>query len=95
MIKLYIDAEFRASSKGEVLPIKIHAGYYNEWIDIEKARNDGIKPSMLAGGLGIRYTCDIVYNGEPRQVHVFRDGDKWFIESDETAEIAETDEIYL
>ena len=82
MVKLYVDTELRASSTGEVLPIKIRAGYDGEWVEIEKARNDGIKPSLVAGGIGVRYTCDIVYQEEPRKVYVYRNGDKWFIEAD-------------
>ena len=89
MIKLYIDADFRASAKGEILPIRIRAGYYGEWIDVKNPRNDGIKPSLIAGGIGVRYTCDIEYYGESRTIYVYRDKDKWFIESDETAEVSE------
>ena len=93
MQKLYIDMELSASAKGEINPIKIRAGYYGEWIEIEKARNNGIKPSLIAGGLGVRYTCDITYQGESRQIYIYRDNDRWFIEADETAEM-ELDENF-
>ena len=83
MQKRYVDTIVHISDEGIVTPQQIRAGYDGEWVSIEHAKNDGIKPSIIAGGIGTRYICDITYQGEPRKIYVFRDNERWFIEVDD------------
>lgn len=74
--KVYVEVEVRFTKEGSVRPISI------TWKDGVKYEIDKIKEvrraaSLIAGGIGMRYTC--VISG--RESHLFyEDNNKWFVE---------------
>ena len=76
-VNLYIDAE------GKVTPLEIQAGYDEEWIKIIKVTETRRMASLIAGGLGVRYTCIIHYYDVNRTIYLFDEKGRWFVESDD------------
>lgn len=75
MGKKFVSVTAIFSEIGDVKPISIH------WDDgrtfeIDRITDIRKSASLKAGGIGVRYTCDI----RGKQVHLFKDDTKWFME---------------
>lgn len=92
LYKKYIDVMVYIDSRGKVTPKEIQAGYYGEWIKIDKITDSRFMASLKVGGIGVRYTCKINYQGEPRKIYVYDGCGTWFIEADEPEEATIADE---
>jgi hypothetical protein len=87
MYKKYVDVLVHISRNGTTTPMKMKAGYYGEWVKIDKVKDCRQRASLLVGGVGWRYTCEINYLDERRTIYLYDESGKWFLESTE-AEIA-------
>ncbi len=75
MGKVFIDVIAEHDKSGRIRPLLL------TWVDGSKYEVDRVldvrqAPSLKGGGLGIRYTCRI----RGKEVHLFCDEGKWFIE---------------
>lgn len=74
--KVYVDVNVRFSKEGKVRPLSI------TWKDgvtyeIDKIKDVRRAASLIAVGIGMRYTCVIL----GRESHLFyEDNNKWFVE---------------
>ncbi|MCL2813265.1 MAG: hypothetical protein FWD23_01560 [Oscillospiraceae bacterium] len=83
MVKLYIDVIIQVDKNGKIDPKYIKAGYEGEWIKV-KAKKRNSMASLQLGAVGVRYTCDIVYNEIPREIYLFGEEDgRWCIEAND------------
>lgn len=78
MMKLYVDVIVLNTKEGQIKPLMI------VWQNGVKYAIDKISQvtkaaSTIAGGSGIRYTCQI----QGQQRYLFLEEDKWFIEKKE------------
>lgn len=77
--KVYVKVISQTDEQGNIMPITIiweNDKKYNidKILDIRRAY------AKKVGGIGIRYS--IVING--KQTYLFKDGDKWYVESNES-----------
>ena len=75
MSKIFIEVTAKHDTQGNVRPLSI------KWEDgrvfeVDKLLDVRRAPSLKGGGLGTRYTCRICN----KQVYLFDDEGKWFIE---------------
>lgn len=73
--KIFVRITAEHDTKGNIRPILLH------WEDGRKFEVDKVldarqAASLKAGGQGMRYTCRI----DGKQVYLFHDDGKWFIE---------------
>lgn len=76
MSKIYVDVLAKFSRDGELLPVSIN------WEDGRKFEIDKIKDvrraaSLRAGGVGMRYTCQIC--GQNKYLY-YEGNNMWFVE---------------
>ena len=83
MGKQYIPVILYVDQNGKVTPKQIKAGCDNEWVRVDKVVKACRRASLKAGGVGIRYTCIINYNESIRDIYLFDEDGKWFIEDGE------------
>ena len=83
MCKKYIDVLLHVKKDGEIIPKQIKAGLDGEWIKIGKVTDSRRRASLKAGGIGIRHTCVINHNESQREIYLYDEFGKWFIESEE------------
>ena len=81
MGKLYVPVLLHVSQDGKVTPKQMKAGYEGEWVRIEKVTDSRRRASLRAGGVGMRYTCVVSYEGINKNVYLFDECGKWFIET--------------
>jgi len=68
---------------GIVTPKQFKSGTYDDWVKILKVTDSRRRASLIAGAVGIRYTCTIIYNEMKREIYLFDEGNnKWFIENE-------------
>ena len=85
MGKLYIEVLARFKTDGTIIPIQMKAGYNGEWLKIDKVTDSRRRASLRAGGVGMRYTCVVPYEGVTKTVYLLYDeGIGWFIEVDDS-----------
>ena len=82
MGKLYIDVLLHIKKDGKIIPKQIKAGLEGEWIRIDKVTDSRRRASLKAGGIGVRHTCTLSYNEMQREIYLYDEGQKWFIETD-------------
>lgn len=83
MRKMYVPARLEVDTNGGVTPLQIKAGYDGEWIDIVRVTNSGRRVSLAVGGVGIRYTCIIDFEGIQKEIYLFNEGTKWFVTAED------------
>jgi hypothetical protein len=83
MGKLYIPVILHIDETGQVTPTKLKAGYDNEWLKIIKVKDSRRRASLKAGTVGTRYRCVVDIYGDQREIYLFDEGLKWFIEVEE------------
>lgn len=92
MYKKYVDVKLHISKYGDVTPTAIKAGYYGEWIDIDKVKDSRRRASLVVGGVGQRYTCEINYLDEARTIYLYDESGLWFVEATEAEGAAESED---
>ena len=80
MGKEYVPVLLHVTKDGEVIPKQFKGGVYGEWVKILKVTDSRRRASLRAGAVGMRYTCTVSYNEERRNIYLFDEGQKWFIE---------------
>lgn len=83
MGKQYVPVLLYINESGKVTPKQMKAGYDGEWVRIEKVTDSRRRASLRAGAVGIRYTCVVNINEAQREVYLFDELGKWWIEIDE------------
>ncbi|MCL2776153.1 MAG: hypothetical protein FWD71_22855 [Oscillospiraceae bacterium] len=83
MGKLYVPVRLYVDETGKVTPQEIKAGYDDEWVKVEKVTDSHRRASLVAGAVGIRYTCVVNINETQRNIYLFDEEGKWFIEIDD------------
>ena len=83
MGKLYVPVILYISDEGKIVPKQIKAGLEGEWVKILKVTDSRRRASLIAGAVGIRYTCTIDYNEAQRNIYLFDEGQRWFIETED------------
>jgi hypothetical protein len=68
---------------GKVTPKQIKAGYGGEWVKVIKVTDSRRMASLRAGAVGIRHNCVVNINEEQREIYLFDEGAKWFIETED------------
>jgi hypothetical protein len=91
MYKKYVDVLVHISQEGTITPMKMRAGYYGEWVKIDKVKDCRQRASLLVGGVGQRYSCEINYLDEQRTIYLYDEAGKWFLETNESEYAAETE----
>ena len=81
MGKLYIDVLLHVKKDGQIIPKQIKAGLDGEWVRVEKVLDSRRRASLIAGGIGVRHTCVVSYNQSQREIYLYDEFGKWFIES--------------
>ena len=84
MKKLYVPVLLFVDSDGRTVPKQIKAGYDGEWVRIAKVTDSRRMASLRVGAVGIRYDCVVRINEEQRDVYLFDEDGKWWIEVDDT-----------
>ena len=82
MGKLYVPVLLYVSADGKITPKQIKAGYEGEWVRIDKVTDSRRRASLRAGGVGMRYTCVVNHEGVVKNIYLFDECGKWFIETD-------------
>ena len=82
MVKQYIPVILYVDETGRTVPKQFKPLHYNEWIKITKVKDVRRMASLRVGGVGVRHTCVIDYQGETRELYLFDECGKWFIEAD-------------
>ena len=83
MVKLYIPVRLHISEEGKITPEQIQAGYDGEWVTVEKVTDSRRRANLRVGAVGIRYSCVVNINGTRRNIYLFDEEGKWFIEVEE------------
>jgi hypothetical protein len=85
--KLYVPVMVRITEDGEITPLRIklqtEADSLADWVKISRAVNLGRKASKKAGGVGIMYNCIINYEELKRNMDLYNEEGKWFIETND------------
>ena len=70
---------------GKKKPIKFKSIKYDMWVTVlDVTETPSRKVSLLAGSIGIRYTCLVKYDETKREIYLYDEGnDNWFIEDPE------------
>jgi len=80
MGKMYVPVKLYVDETGKIIPEEIKAGYDDEWVRVEKVTDSRRRASLTAGAVGIRYTCIVNINETQRNIYLFDEKGKWFIE---------------
>jgi len=83
MGKQYVPVLLYVNESGKVTPKQMKAGYDGEWVRIEKVTDSRRRVSLVAGSVGVRYSCVVSCSGMRREIYLFEEGSKWFIEVDD------------
>jgi len=83
MGKQYIPVLVYIDESGKITPKHIKAGYDNEWIKIVKVTDFRRRASLRAGAIGIRYSCVVDIYGELKEIYLYDEGQKWFLETED------------
>ena len=83
MGKKYIPVLLYIDDKGKKTPKYIKAGVDGEWLKVNKATDSRRMASLIAGAVGIRYSCVVDIYGEYREIYLFDENGKWFVETGE------------
>jgi hypothetical protein len=83
MGKLYVDVLIYVNKDGKIIPKQIKAEVLGEWVRIDKVLDSRRRASLKAGGIGIRHTCVVHYNEMQREIYLYDEGQKWFIETED------------
>ena len=83
MSKLYIPVLLYVNETGKVTPKQMKAGYDGEWVRITKVTDSRRRASLKVGAVGMRYSCVVDVYGEQRDVYLFDEDGKWWIEADD------------
>ena len=72
------------AKNGIVIPQQFKGGVYGDWVKILESKNLGRRVSIIAGSVGIKYSCKFIYDDIKREIGLFDEGDyTWFIENDD------------
>ena len=80
MGKLYVPVLLYVDRNGRTVPKQIKAGYDGEWLRVAKVTDSRRMASLRVGAVGIRYDCVVNINEEQRDVYLFDENGKWWIE---------------
>lgn len=83
MNKLYVPVVLHVSEDGKITPKQIKAGYEGEWVKVLKVKDSCRRASLRVGGVGIRYTCVVNLNDTQRDIYLYDEDGKWYVESDD------------
>ena len=86
MGKLYVPVLLYVNETGKVIPKQMKAGYDGEWVKIKKVTDSRRMASLRVGAVGIRYDCVVNINEEQRDVYIFEEDGRWWIDIDEADE---------
>ncbi len=75
MSKVFVGVTVRHNKQGQITPLIMHWHDGRQWL-VDRVLDVRQAASQIAGGLGTRYICRIA----GKQVYLFHDEDKWFIE---------------
>ena len=83
MGKKYIPVLLYIDDKGKKTPKYIKAGIEGDWLKVKKTTDSRRMASLIAGAVGIRHSCVVDVYGEHREIYLFDENDKWFVETEE------------
>ncbi len=75
MDKVFLRVRCNCTPDGDVTPLGfdwVNGRYY----EVDRVLDRRRAPSLVVGGMGIRYTCRV----KGRTLYLFRDGDRWYAE---------------
>ena len=91
MGKLYVPVLLFVDRDGRTVPKQIKAGYDGEWLRITKVTDSRRMASLRVGAVGIRYDCVVNINEEQRDVYLFEENSKWWVEVDDSEMVGDFD----
>ena len=83
MRKMYVPVLLYVDETGKITPKQVKAGYGGEWLRIVKVIDSRRRASLRVGAVGIRYSCVVNINDEQRDVYLFEEDARWWIEVDD------------
>jgi len=59
-------------------------GIYGDWVKILEWKKLGRSASIIAGAVGIKYSCKFIYDDKKEEINLYDEGEyTWFIENDD------------